>query len=492
MYTTALGDSGLAERQILVRRGSRVFHRPGILPVVIALVLIRAVATSAQDEPVANRILKPLGNPTSPVRLEVPSASKSYRVSPTEAARPLPALPITTWINFRDFMQGVEESNLALAAQRYNVPIAQAQLKAASVYPDPTFQAGYGGDVSNERQVTTYSGSLSQEVVLGGKIGARANAASANLLASSASLSDYLRTLRGQAASAFIDGLTGILRLRRDVKSLQRAHQLVELNTERLRSGDASEDSVMRSRISELEAHSNLADAQSDLHQSLGSLTVLMGESRPDGLVGPIGDLESPPRSFSLNDLLQKAVTSRSDVAAAQYALQGARANYRLARANRIPDLTIAGNYAHLTRVTNPIDPSPAWDSLGVSLSVPIPFSDLNNGAIQTAYYQQLQAEKTLQAARLQAEVDVRTAYEHYTLAVQEAELFASELLNDSDQVYKSRLFKLQKGQVSLTDVLDAHQALDQLYLDYYNALSGRAKALVALEQAAGIWDVNF
>jgi outer membrane protein TolC len=40
--------------------------------------------------------------------------------------------------------------------------------------------------------------------------------------------------------------------------------------------------------------------------------------------------------------------------------------------------------------------------------------------------------------------------------------------------------------------VLDAHQALDQLHLDYYNALSGRAKALVELEQAAGIWDINF
>ena len=74
----------------------------------------------------------------------------------------------------------------------------------------------------------------------------------------------------------------------------------------------------------------------------------------------------------------------------------------------------------------------------------------------------------------------------------EELELFASELLNDSHQMYKSRLFKLEKGQVTLLDVLDAHQALDQLYLDYYNALSKRAKALVELEQAAGIWDVDF
>ena len=467
-----------------------MFRSSRISLAVLALVLIRAVVSGAQDEPVANRILRPLGNPTSPVRLKVPSAATNYRsISPSET---LPALPITTWINFRDFMEQVEEANLALAAQRYSIPIAHAQLTAASVYPDPAFQAGYGGDVSNERQVTTYSGSLSQEVVLGGKIGDREEAARATLRASSASLSDYLRTLRGQAADAFIDGLIGVLKLRRDVKSLQRARQLVELNSERLRKGETSEDSVMRSRISEAEAHSNLADAQSDLHETLGGLNVFMGEIRRNGLTGPAGDLERPARTFSLEELTEKAVTSRSDVIAAQYTLQSARASYKLAKANRIPDVTIAGNYAHLTRVTNPIDPSPAWDSLGVSLSVPIPFSDLNGGAVQAAYYRELQAEKSFQAARLQAEVDVRTAYEHYTLAVGEAELFASELLVDSDKAYKARLFRLEKGQVTLTDVLDAHQALDQLYLDYYKALSGRAKALIALEQAAGIWDVDF
>jgi outer membrane protein TolC len=469
-----------------------MLRRSGFLLSVLVLASIAAVPSNAQDEPVANRILKPLGNPTSPVRLQMRPNAAKFQFSPTEAARPFPASPITAWINFHDFMQQVEEANLALAAQRYNVPIAKARLTATSVYPDPAFQAGYAGDVSNQRQATIYSGSLSQEIVLGHKIRNREEAAAADLQATDASVADNLRTLRGQAADAFIDGLTGLLRFRRDIKSLQRAQQLVELNTQRLRTGQASENNVIRARISELEAHSNLAGVQSDLHQTLGSLTVLIGESRPGGLIGPIGDLENPARTFSLEQLIEQAVTSRSDVVAAQYALQSARANYRLAEANRIPDVTITGTYGHLTRVTNPIDPSPAWDSAGFSLSVPIPFSNFNDGAVQIAYYQQLQAEKSLQSARLQAEVDVRTGYEHYTLAVQEAELFASESLKDSDKVFKGRLFKLSKGQETLTDVLDAHQALDQLYFDYYNALSGRAKALVALEQAAGIWDVNF
>ena len=41
-------------------------------------------------------------------------------------------------------------------------------------------------------------------------------------------------------------------------------------------------------------------------------------------------------------------------------------------------------------------------------------------------------------------------------------------------------------------EAVGAHQALDRRHFDYYRALSRRAKALVALEAAAGIWDVDF
>jgi cobalt-zinc-cadmium efflux system outer membrane protein len=470
-----------------------MFRRSGTLMFLFALVLTHAVSANAQYGPVERRTIKPIGTATNPIGLKVPTVTTTYRsTSLTEISGPIPGLPITSWITFPKFMRQVEEANLALAAQRYNVPIAEAQLTAASVYPDPTFGAGYGGDVSGNRQVTTYSGSLTQTVVLGGKIGAREQTAAATLKAANAGLSDYLRTLRGQAANAFIDGLVGILRLHREVKSLERSRQLVELNTERLRKREISEDGLMRVRVSELETHSDLFDSQSALHESLGGLAVFMGTSRNDGLVAPVGNLEGPARTFSLQELVEKAIITRGDVLAAQYALQSARTGYRLAEANRVPDLTVSGGYAHLTRVTNPIDPSPAWDGLAMFLSIPIPLSNLNKGDLQAAYYGELQAGKALQAAKLQAETDVRTAYEQYSLSVERAQLFASELLGDSDRLYKSQLFKLEKGQVTLVEVLDAHQALDQLYFDYYNALSARAKALVALEQAAGIWDVDF
>src|SRR5262249_10300915 len=152
----------------------------------------------------------------------------------------------------------------------------------------------------------------------------------ATLFATSATLSDFLRNLREQAAEAFIAGLTDALILNRKEESLERAHQLVELNAERVRKGESSEDALMRARIAELEAHSTLADSESDFYQSLGELAVLMGHSDGGGLIAPKGDLEGVTESFSLPQLIERAVTSRSDVIAAEYTIQSARASYRL------------------------------------------------------------------------------------------------------------------------------------------------------------------
>jgi outer membrane protein, heavy metal efflux system len=463
-----------------------------LLLIVAAITSISAPLAHAQEQP------GPFGRPGMPQFIHS-SGSASNRPAASlastenlEITTPLPGLPTTYKIRFREFMKYLQESNINLAAQRFNIPIAQAQVTAARVYPDPTFESGYGGDLSNERQPSNYTGGLSQTILLGGKIGARTAAANGALQVSRAQLADYLRNLRAQAADTFIDGLTGFLILQRKSKALMRANELVEVNEKRLKKNEIREDEVLRARIAALEAQSELISTESSLHETLASMSVLLGSQQRDGLLSPVGNLDIPRRNFSLEDLVERAVTSRSDVVAASTALDTARAQYRLAQVNRIPDLTVSGAYAHITRATNPIDPSPAWDSAGLTLSIPLPFSDLNKGNLQAANYAQLQAGVALQAAKLQAQADVRIAYERYTLAVDAVKQFETEVLHDADGLYQSRLFRMEEGKNSLVDVLNAHQAINQIYIDYYNALSEQAKALVALESSSGLWDIDF
>src|SRR5215813_10632073 len=100
------------------------------VPMGFAIMLILSLGAKAQNGPLEESILNPIGTPSRPILLK-PSISK-------EAIGRFRTVPITSWITFSKFMQRVEEANLTLAAQRYSVPIAQAQLTAASVFPDPT------------------------------------------------------------------------------------------------------------------------------------------------------------------------------------------------------------------------------------------------------------------------------------------------------------------------------------------------------------------
>jgi cobalt-zinc-cadmium efflux system outer membrane protein len=59
------------------------------------------------------------------------------------------------------------------------------------------------------------------------------------------------------------------------------------------------------------------------------------------------------------------------------------------------------------------------------------------------------------------------------------------------DKVYQGKLISYQKGGATLLDVLAAQKADNDVRLAYIAALTERAKALVALEQAAAIWNLD-
>jgi len=395
-------------------------------------------------------------------------------------------------ITFTMFVEEVERSNLDLAAARTNVPIAEAQFLAARVYPNPVFQAGYGGDVSNNKQPSAYTAGVTEAFQIPNKVGTRSQVAREAEEIASAQLQDFIRNLRAQAADVFIDGLQGLLVLHQKQKRLDRARELLQTNIEQQRKQEMGEIPVLRSRIAELQAREEVTTARSDLQQTLRKMSLLMGKQGEDQLLRPKGTLDASLREFSLNALVARAVGERPDVVAASHSVNAARAVYDNVKAERVPDLTLGGNWIHFTRSTNLIDPSPTWDGAYVTLSIPIPVSNLNAGPVQAAYYTIVQSEQMLRAEQLRAESEVRSAYDRYSMAVITAEQYAQELLRDTDDIYRAKLFGLTSQKASLLEVLDAHVAENEVYLGYFSALAEQARALVALEQAAGIWDIDF
>jgi cobalt-zinc-cadmium efflux system outer membrane protein len=393
-------------------------------------------------------------------------------------------------LTLRRFVNEVARSNVDLAAQQYNVSIAKAQLVAARVSPNPTFNAGATRDVSDKQQPATENAGLSQTIEVGGKRHFRVSVATKNVLASSATLEDFFRTLRGTAANAFIDAVASDMIVQQKGKAAESLRGLADLNRFRLKEGDIAEVDYNQAAVDSLQAEADFTAAKTTASNAILALVQLLGK-RGSALPRPSSDLKIGERNFEFATLLERAMQTRPDVVAARHVHASALASVSLSRANRFPDVTLSAGLQQNESGRNPINPSPNFNLLNVGLSVPLPVFNSFRGEYLVAANTALQSEKTLQSVELKAEVDVRQNFERFRLAKQRAARYEGAILDLAAKVLDARLAAYKTGGATLLDVLTAQKAETDVRLAAIDALSERAKALVALEQAANIWDVD-
>jgi cobalt-zinc-cadmium efflux system outer membrane protein len=410
--------------------------------------------------------------------------------------------PAPSRLGFGDYLAAVGRGNLDLAAQKAGVSVTEAQVAVARVFPDPQLTAGVAAvDISGTHTPTVSELSLQETIELGGKRGARVQAASHDLSSAQAGLEDFLRTLRGDASDAYIDAVAKRMVYERKQVTEASLQRLVAVNQERLRAGDIGEIALVQSRVEAGKSRGEVLAATTDMQQANLALALKLGQMRGGTTaVDPTGELHVAIRNFDLEPLIAKARENRADVRAKRYALSAAKARVALAHANRWIDLTVDVGWQHSFATHDPnaavgpgnaVGGQLAYDTLGASLSVPLPFSHVYKGELTAASFNQTVAEWQLRGAELKVEVELRQAWSKYATAVARLKLYDSGLLKDADRVLEAKLYEYQRGGAPLLEVLEAQRTVNDVYLDYIDALAEHAHALVAIELAAGIWDVQ-
>jgi cobalt-zinc-cadmium efflux system outer membrane protein len=399
-------------------------------------------------------------------------------------------------LTFKEYLSEVAAANLDYAAARYNVPIAEAQLAAARVSPNPLLTVGTAGrditDSGGQKEPANNEAGISETIELGGKRGRRVAVARANLAQAAATLEDFFRTLRANAAVAWVDALTKRREAEEKRRSTEALDELVTANRKRLEVGDIGEIDVTQSRVDALQSRADYLAAESDARVAAVTLEQLLGRQRPAGRLAPVGDLDGPVHGFDQEVLIEQALRSRPDVAAARQALASAQASVEVARALAVPDLSVGFTYQDNERSTNVIAPAPAFSSIGLSVSVALPVFNRYRGELAAAKATAAQSATQLAAAELKVRIDVLQALARYQLANERAEQFKGGAIDDAAEVYKAKLFSYEHGASTLLDVLNARTLENNVRLAYLDALNERAEALIGVEQAAGIWDIDF
>lgn len=423
-------------------------------------------------------------------------------------------------LSLADFVALVGRQNLDYAAQAYNVPIADAQVSVAHLYPNPSIAWGAGLDVSGQHQATSYDVALTQTILFGGKRGARTDVARGQLAATKAQLDDFLRTLRGTAATAYADAVHAEQLFARKRQTADELDRLVTLNERRVKAGDIGEIDLVQSRVDAAQFRGALVAAANDLHAARLAMTGLLTPQRVDTLAAPTAPVElvaipmsaadapitpellapAPPAAanavgpvalrgpLDVDSLTRAAVASRPDVIAAHRLSDAATAAIRVAHGDRWSDIDLTVGTSYFTRGTSPIDPTPTFSSLNLGLSVPIPLSNFTHGELAGAQYTARQAAKTVQSVEWKASIDVRTAWAAYQSALAQVAQYSGGILVDAERVRRAKLYSYQHGSASLLDVLTAEQTANDVYVASYDAQQQYSHALIALGQATGSW----
>ena len=92
----------------------------------------------------------------------------------------------------------------------------------------------------------------------------------------------------------------------------------------------------------------------------------------------------------------------------------------------------------------------------------------------------------------MKVEVDVRGAFARYQISLERLAQYEHGALTLASRVLQAQLLAYKAGSATLLDVLQAQKADTDVHLAYIDALGERAKALIALEQAANLWDLDF
>lgn len=398
--------------------------------------------------------------------------------------------------NFRGYLQQVGSGNLDLLAQRTTVGTAQAQNALARIFPDPTVTAGLlQYDLSqNGQNPTATVVQLNVPIQIGGQRGARIAYAEANLSATEAELMDYLRTLRANAANGYVDSLHARLILERRKRTLASLSRLVAVNEERLRAGDIGEATVLQSRVEANPFRADCIDSEGVVKTADLTLVQLLGTGAATRMTRAInveGNLTAAAdRTFDVAGLIQIANAQRPDLLAAKRRQSAASRQIDLAKANRVVDLGVGATWQHNLYLGG-ASPQTPTNMLGGQVTVPIPFSRMYRGELDAAYAQRSLSEAVSQGTAVRVEIEVRSAVAKYEAAAGRVKLYTGGTIHDADQVLEKALYNYQRGGATLVEVLVAQRTDNDVYLSYYDALADAAHALIAVQQAAGTWDIE-
>ena len=403
-------------------------------------------------------------------------------------------LVIPARLSLEDALRLATERNPNLAAARDNVEVAAAGRIDAGLRPNPAFTFESGSYPLFESPRPSFIGNqemtlrLDQEIELAGRRRLRTQAAEASVSTAEAGFDDQRRRLDFDVRRAYF----AVVLAKADVDvsraALEEIDRVIGLNRARYEQGEISGGELRRVQVERLKFVDDVFTAQLALKNARSALLALV--NAPD--LGAEFDVTEPlnisaagagaaPVPLDPASLRTQALASRPDLVAAQRAVQRADTETSLQRALRTPNITLGGGYRR----------DFGSDGVVFGVTVPLPFSNRNQGGIARAEAERRQAANLATATAISVSLDVQQAINAVDVSRARVQYIEGEYLTPARESRDIVLAAYRLGTADLIDFLDAQRAFRDTARTYNRALYDQRVSLFQLSAATGVASIR-
>ncbi|SHN04679.1 outer membrane protein, cobalt-zinc-cadmium efflux system [Pseudomonas asturiensis] len=388
----------------------------------------------------------------------------------------MPMVSFAQGLSLPQALEAAFEKNPDLAAAQWEIGVAEGERQQAGLIPNPV-ASWEAEDTRSETRTTTVM--LSQALELGGKRGARIEAASRGQDAARIELERRGNELRAEVVQAFYAAARAQagLDLARQSRSL--AERGLQVADGRVQAGKTSPVEATRAQVQLAETDLLVRRAETLKINSYRELARATGS--PAASFSRLEYTDLSPGNAPPSARILTAINQTAELRLAQAQIDQRDAALGSERAKRVPDLTVSigSQYSREDRERINV----------VGLSMPIPLFDRNQGNVLSAARRSDQARDLRNAVELKLRTQVQSALDQWANAAREVESFNQVILPAAQRAVDTATRGFEMGKFGFLDVLDAQRTLISARSQYLESLAMATDASVTVERIYGDLD---
>jgi cobalt-zinc-cadmium efflux system outer membrane protein len=390
------------------------------------------------------------------------------------------ALAVPAPLHLADLLREAHEKNPDLKSAQARVRAAQSSISPAGALDDPTLMVQLWNAPVDFSTVPVMV-QITQPIPLGGKRGARTDAARADAAMAAADLAAKQRDIDTQVAAAYFDLFLAERTQAVDNELDQILNLLLQASEARVSTGKAEQVELLRAQGALIQLRSDRETAVDHRQSAWARLAALLDRDP----MSPSGSTTEPRVLPSLPDvaaLRERALRERPELLSAQAQVAGAEAQQRLAKAAEVPDLGLFAAEMHTFR--NPMGVSDFLFA-GFQINLPIFSGSKNQPRIASASAQIVAAQESERALRNRIASEIAETFAH-VLAEQHQIDLHHQLIPIAKQAVESAESSYGAGRADFTMVIDSARELRMHELDLAMHLALYEQRLAELQRAVG------